>query len=232
MATQTNNMLLLDASGGYTKKLVPSDDLVWTPNSVQVAATSFKLAATPLRFLDASSNYVGLAPPTSITSSYTMKLPVANATANGQALISDVSGNLSFSNLKITVNTTTQNAVVLSPSSTQYALVLAPDASGSLIGQVPDGTATGGNARGNYSTDFQRFRTSGAHVASGTYSTLGGGGQNTASGSLSVVGGGVLNTASGLTASVGGGKFQYGFRRGFNSCRRVRLQCQWIWGRC
>ena len=42
-------------------------------------------------------------------------------------------------------------------------------------------------------------------MASGTNSTVGGGGPNTASGDASTVGGGVVNTASGLSSTVAGG---------------------------
>jgi hypothetical protein len=47
-------------------------------------------------------------------------------------------------------------------------LVLSPKGTGALIaGAVPDGTATGGNARGAYAVDLQLYRASATQVASG-----------------------------------------------------------------
>ena len=47
---------------------------------------------------DAGDHYVGLKSPTSLSASYTLKLPTADGT-NGQALVTDGSGNLSFSTI-------------------------------------------------------------------------------------------------------------------------------------
>lgn len=86
-------------------------------------------------------------------------------------------------------------------------LIISPNGDGALIAKVPDGTAAGGNTRGQYATDLQRNRNNPAQVASGNYSTVGGGESNTASGGHSTVGGGLTNTASldGATASGGYG---------------------------
>jgi hypothetical protein len=53
--------------------------------------------------------------------------------------------------------------------------------------------------------DLQISRTDATQVASGDYSTVGGGKDNTASGDYSIVGGGSRNTASRDYATVGGG---------------------------
>ena len=79
--------------------------------------------------------------------------------------------------------------------------------------------ATAGNARGEYSVDLQTNRSAATQVASGNYSTIGGGknnsasgnystisgGSNTAIGDFSTVGGGLGNTANGVRSTVGGG---------------------------
>jgi len=67
--------------------------------------------------------------------------------------------------------------------------------------------STGGNTRGTGATDLQttRLSSSPGQVASGDYSSIGGGQNNTASGSSSAVVGGQNNTAIGTLATVGGG---------------------------
>lgn len=107
----------------------------------------------------------------------------------------------------------TQNSIMLGVGSTvdtAVNFVLTPKGSGALIfGNAPDGTPTGGNARGVGAVDLQRYRrtTAGAQtrVASGAYSVIGGGVDNTSSASESVVGGGRNNTANGENATVAGG---------------------------
>jgi hypothetical protein len=76
---------------------------------------------------------------------------------------------------------------------------------GATIAQVPDQTTTGGNLRGQRSTDFQKSRGTAAQVASGTTSGILAGDSNQASGVSSVVVGGSSNTASSGNSFVGGG---------------------------
>ena len=77
---------------------------------------------------------------------------------------------------------------------------------GATIAQVPDETTTGGNLRGQRSTDFQKNRGTAAQVASGTTSGILAGVSNQASGVSSVVVGGDSNTASSNYSFVGGGQ--------------------------
>jgi hypothetical protein len=84
---------------------------------------------------------------------------------------------------------TTQTSSVIQATTTNANLVIAPNGTGGLIASVPDGTATGGNARGAYSVDLQTSRSTAANVASGNFSTIIGGGGCTASGQYSVAGG-------------------------------------------
>ena len=72
---------------------------------------------------------------------------------------------------------------------TNSALVLTPKGNGAfIVGPKPDGTSTGGNARGNYAVDIQTERTTNFRVASGD-------------GSVAV---GTRNTSSGAYASCVG----------------------------
>jgi hypothetical protein len=93
--------------------------------------------------------------------------------------------------------TATQNNVAIrnNDSQTNSALVLSPKGTGALLAQKPDGTTTGGNARGSRAVDLQLQRSSAAEVASGANSFSAGQG-NTASSPNSVAIGNT-NTASG-----------------------------------
>jgi len=75
-------------------------------------------------------------------------------------------------------------------------LVLSPSGSGAIVASLPDGTGTGGNARGSRAVDLQMVRDSNIQVASGSESFAVGYG-NRASASFSFVGG-YSNVASGI----------------------------------
>ncbi|MBX9699480.1 MAG: hypothetical protein K2X74_08585 [Acetobacteraceae bacterium] len=81
-----------------------------------------------------------------------------------------------------------------------------PKGTGAITAHLPDGTATGGVARGNGAIDWQLSRTGANQVASGNNATIAGGLRNTASGSGAAIGGGQANQATGGFASVGGGQ--------------------------
>lgn len=85
------------------------------------------------------------------------------------------------------------------------SIALTPLGTGAISAHVPDSTATGGNARGTTSTDWQRTRGAATQVASGDLATISGGSGNTASGQQATVAGGISNSATALRASVGGG---------------------------
>lgn len=72
------------------------------------------------------------------------------------------------------------------------------------MASIPDGTATGGNARGNYAVDLQTSRTAANQVASNQFASILGGERNVASGGYSIAIGGRLNQATG-TSSVAAG---------------------------
>jgi hypothetical protein len=81
---------------------------------------------------------------------------------------------------------------------------IVPKGTGALIVNIPDGTVTGGNARGTYAVDLQRIRNNAARIASGAYSAIVAGSNNTASGSNSIVLSGNLNSSSGFGSITGG----------------------------
>jgi len=102
-------------------------------------------------------------------------------------------------------NTVYVDSLTVQGSSTNVDAALVAKGSGATLAQIPDGTSTGGNKRGTYATDWQKYRFNIGEVASGIYSTLSGGVGNEASGSYSVVSGGVSNNGTGEYASVVGG---------------------------
>jgi hypothetical protein len=98
----------------------------------------------------------------------------------------------------------TQVSSVIQASTLNASLVIAPNGTGALVANIPDGAATGGNARGQYAVDLQIVRGFGYEVASGTYSFAAGFGNN-ASGAGSIAMG-QRNTASQLgSTAIGGG---------------------------
>ena len=100
---------------------------------------------------------------------------------------------------------TTQTSSVIQATTTNANLVIAPNGTGALVASIPDGTATGGNARGVDAVDLQMRRNLATRISSGNYSFIGGGDGNTSSNTYSVVVGGVENISSGNYSCVGGG---------------------------
>jgi hypothetical protein len=98
-------------------------------------------------------------------------------------------------------------AILQNTTETNSALVLTPKGTGALIaGPKPDGTATGGNARGARAVDLQIQRSAASQVASATLGVICGGEKNTASiGYAPFVGGGFINIAQSDGAVVAGG---------------------------
>jgi hypothetical protein len=87
-------------------------------------------------------------------------------------------------------------------AASNIGLVLQPLGTGAITAQMPDGTATGGNARGAQAVDLQTARASAAQVASGAY-CITAGQSNTASGTASVAFGST-NTAQGNYSTAAG----------------------------
>jgi hypothetical protein len=90
-------------------------------------------------------------------------------------------------------------------SYTNIDVALVAKGTGATLAHVPDGTAAGGNKRGQYAVDWQRSRSNASRVASGNYSTVVGGESNAAANSYSFVGGGANNVAANSYSFVGGG---------------------------
>jgi hypothetical protein len=135
---------------------------------------------------------------------------------NNQVLTTDGSGGTTwatpsagsltnFTESNYTFNTKTGVKLLATNAAEDVDVVLQPKGIGGILAQQPDGALAGGNNRGTNAVDLQMLRTANTQVASGDYSTVGGGQQNTASGDYSTVGGGQQNTASYPYATLGGG---------------------------
>ena len=98
-------------------------------------------------------------------------------------------------------------AITQNTAETNSALVLTPKGAGAFIlGPKPDGTATGGNARGANAIDIQTTRTLATQVAAGVNSVIIGGGNNSATTSYAAILSGLQNTASNTASVVVGGR--------------------------
>lgn len=92
----------------------------------------------------------------------------------------------------------------VSGAETNIDLRLTPKGTGALLAQTPDGTAAGGNKRGDNAVDWQMVRTDAARVASGPKSVIAGGEDNGADWGCTV-GGGVGNISNGNFGTIPGG---------------------------
>lgn len=163
----------------------------------------------PIQFDNTNTGLVTLKGPAS--SSSNLSFPSSLGTSN-QALITNGSGTLSWVSLSSPTIagftfTSASNLIAASGGTTnQGAAVVAKGAGGFLV-NIPDATATGGNARGSYSVDLQAARASSSSVASGSRSIILGGYASTASGSSSIVAGNLV-TATTDAIVLGGIKNQ------------------------
>lgn len=80
--------------------------------------------------------------------------------------------------LKASSTATTQTTAVIQATDTNSGIAIVPNGTGAFTLDVPDGTATGGNARGDYAIDLQMVRGNANEVAAGTRCIIIGGANN------------------------------------------------------
>jgi hypothetical protein len=140
---------------------------------------------------------------------------ITTGAVDNAILRADGTGGATLQNSDLNIDdatvTTQANVAITNQHSgqTNSALVLTPKGTGAFIaGPKPDGTATGGNARGSRAVDLQLSRTAATQVASGANSVICGGINNTASDSQNFVGAGTSNSVTSAnnsnSAIVGG----------------------------
>lgn len=90
-------------------------------------------------------------------------------------------------------------------SDTNIDAVLSAKGNGATLADLPDGTTTGGDKRGQYATDWQKSRGASSYVAGANYSTIGGGRDNKTLGTYATIAGGIQNYTYNTGAYIGGG---------------------------
>lgn len=128
----------------------------------------------PVQLNNTATSVVTLKSGTSSTAQ--LVFPSANGTAS-QVLKTNGSGTLSWTTLSsvpVTGFTTTDStgSFIASGGTTNQGVAVVAKGSGGFSLQVPDGTATGGNARGLLSVDLSRTRSASNQVASGANSII------------------------------------------------------------
>lgn len=178
-------------------------------------STQFKNGHGFLLYDSDNTNFIHIKPPTAsnLTSNYSLTLPVDNGGVN-YILKTDGEGNLSFVNGSSLLTSWTEgfdsgtqatSYWIANNADSNVNAAIIPKGTGAFIAAIPDGSSTGGNARGARAVDLQLERLQGINVASGANSVLIGGGRNTASNTDAVIVGGRSNIASGQQSSIVGG---------------------------
>jgi hypothetical protein len=112
---------------------------------------------------------------------------------------------------------TTQDTAVIKSSDTNAGIAIVPNGTGAITASIPDGTATGGNARGNRAVDLQMNRSAADQVASGPYNVIMGY-RNKGGGTFSIAMGSTCVSNDTATVAMGsettaGGQYAVAFGR-------------------
>ncbi len=160
--------------------------------------------ATPGQIVKGSDTRLSDARALLLAGAGTGQVPVWNGSAwvVGTVGLTNFAESLSSSSPNSTVRV---SALTTNVSTTDGDIVISPKGAGSILVQVPDGSSTGGNKRGQYSVDLQRSRSANTQVASGSYSFIGGGQGNSAVSQGSAVSGGEYNSCQGFFSAIYGG---------------------------
>jgi hypothetical protein len=128
-------------------------------------------------------------------------LPIWDNTASEtkKITISNFRTAVGVSNWSESFSSTTQATSQWIPNNaaTNVNAAITPKGTGAIVAAIPDGTAVGGNARGQYAVDFQMVRSAANQVASGDRSFIGSGINNRNENTNSVIVGGINNLISG-----------------------------------
>ena len=141
----------------------------------------------------------------SLIASFASPPPIGSTTPNTGAFTTLTAGAAAV-NVAMSGGATSSPAIAIAAGtdSNIVGVGVAPKGTGAFQLDVTDSTSAGGNARGANATDLQTNRSAAASVASGQYSTVGGGNNNSATAQGATALGGTSNTASGTNAIAGG----------------------------
>jgi len=137
------------------------------------------------------------------TTSATTSLHVRNSSSVDLLKVND-NGQFLLGENGAALTTNRSASIEVSSTNTNVGISIVPKGTGAITAQIPDGTTTGGNARGSNAVEFQTRNIAG-RIASGNNSVIAGGFNNFASASLSAVLGGSINLATGTNSCIGGG---------------------------
>lgn len=117
--TGTANQINVSAATGSVTLSTPQNIATTSsPSFQQLTLGSTSLGGLVLNDTEGSPKTVTITAPTTITANYSLKMPVAQATASGQALTNDGSGNLSWS--AAGTGSVTQNTYTVGTASGTY----------------------------------------------------------------------------------------------------------------
>jgi hypothetical protein len=134
-----------------------------------------------------------IGPNTPLTEEFIFRTYDATNTALQKALVIKKGGQIS---LRKDDFYTTQNVAVINTQTpaSNWSIAIVPGGTGAFMLAAPDGTTTGGNARGLLAVDLQMSRTAANQVASANTSFIGAGSGNRNNSNSSFIGSGVSNT--------------------------------------
>jgi hypothetical protein len=124
--------------------------------------------------------------------------------AGGRAIKITISGGVTKFWTEAQGGTQTTSSWTATGAATDINAAIIPKGTGAIVADIPDGTATGGDARGTYVVDLQMQRTASNQVASSSGSVIGGGYRNRITGQFttySTIGGGDNNFVSALNGN-------------------------------
>jgi hypothetical protein len=148
----------------------------------------------------------------SLANTGVLTMPNADATTRGLLTAADW---VTFNNKQNAINdwTTAFSSAVQATSSwsatnaaANVNAAIRPKGTGAILASVPDGTITGGNARGTNAVDLQLSRNNANQVASGNFSVIVGGVNSRVTANNSFIGAGEANSISASFATIGGGR--------------------------
>jgi hypothetical protein len=174
---------------GPSASLTSTRLIIWDQDVSQFG--SIAIPGTTTAFLRSDGTFVQAVFTGSVANAVLRASGTGGATTQGSDIVIDD-----------TTASTQQNVAIRNvDAATNSAVVITPKGTGAfIIGPKPDGTTTGGNARGTRAIDLQSSRALNTQVASGTDSFTSGA-NNTASGSRSGAYSGESNTVTATRAA-------------------------------